>query len=65
MRFSLASLVLRERKVCLIDEIEDGIDAESRREIVSIMKNLSTSKIVMVISHSDIFDSSANKIIEI
>lgn len=65
MRFSLASVLLRERKIYLIDEIEDGIDFESRREIVSIIKNLSTSKIVMIISHSDIFDSTANEIIKI
>lgn len=65
MRFSLASLMLRERKIYLIDEIEDGIDVETRREIVSIIKNISTSKIVMLVSHSEIFDSSASNIIEI
>lgn len=65
IRFSLASNLLRERRIYFIDEIEDGIDAESRKLILNILSELSKTKIVVVVSHSDLFDAKAKSIIKI
>ena len=63
VRFSLASNLLRERKIYLIDEIEDGIDSESRTLVMSILSELSNTKIVVVVSHSNLFDNVARSVI--
>ena len=65
IRFSIASNLLRERKIYLIDEVEDGIDTESRTLILSMLEELAFSKIVVVVSHSSLFDRVAKSIIEI
>lgn len=65
IRFVLASNLLRERKIYLIDEIEDGIDTESRGLILNILSELSKTKIVVLVSHSEFFDSKAKSIIRI
>lgn len=62
MRFALISNLARNRKIYLIDEIEDGVDAESRAEVFSLLTTLSREKIVLVVSHTTLFDDRAEKI---
>lgn len=56
LRFGLLANLVREKKIYLIDEIEEGIDRDSRNEILTLLKELSLNKIVMLVSHSHFFD---------
>ncbi len=56
MRFSLLGNLARDRKIYLVDEIEDGVDAESREKVFSLLKDLSRSRLVVVVSHTSLFD---------
>ncbi len=63
LRFSLARNLIQDRNIYLVDEMEDGIDEENRKLVVSIIEKLSTEKLVIVASHTSIFDSIAKKTI--
>lgn len=56
MRFSLLGNLIRDRKIYLVDEIEDGVDAESRKKVFSLLKDLAEERLVVVVSHTALFD---------
>ncbi len=57
MRFSLLGNLIRDRKIYLVDEIEDGVDAESRKKVFSLLKDLAEERLVVVVSHTSLFDN--------
>ncbi len=56
IRFALASALSRERKIYLFDEIESGIDVSSKEMLRKTIAQLSKSKLVIIVSHSNLFD---------
>jgi len=57
MRFSLLGNLIRDRKIYLVDEIEDGIDAESRKKVFSLLRDKAEERLVVVVSHTALFDN--------
>ncbi len=62
MRFSLLGNLIRERKIYLVDEIEDGIDKESREKVFSLLKRLAEERLVVVVSHTSLFDDDGTSV---
>lgn len=62
MRFSLLGNLIRERKIYLVDEIEDGIDKESREKVFSLLKRLAKERLVVVVSHTSLFDDDGTSV---
>ncbi len=50
-RLALARSLLLDPKVYIFDEATSNIDCESEEQIMSVVKNLSKEKIVVLISH--------------
>jgi ATP-binding cassette subfamily B protein len=58
----LARIYYRNSKIILLDEISANLDTEMSSILVQSIKNLSKDKIIIIIDHSDLFNSISNNI---
>jgi ABC-type multidrug transport system fused ATPase/permease subunit len=63
-RICIARSLLKDASVYLFDEITSSLDAESERQIVEVIRNLSLNHTVIVISHKLSTFKYADKILE-
>lgn len=64
-RISLARTIIKDSKIVLLDEPTSSLDSVTEAKIVSTVEHLSKNKVVLVVSHSHMFDSIAEKLIYI
>jgi ATP-binding cassette subfamily B protein len=63
-RLAFARAILREPELFIFDEATANLDAETESKIIDIVRELSSNKIIVVISHKDSFDSLAKMKLE-
>ena len=64
-RLGLARLMYSGARIWLLDEVTAGLDDLNTFEIMSMLKHLSTSRIILVVTHSDKVSAQANQIIKV
>lgn len=64
-RLLLARALLQNFDVLLIDEIENSIDLNSKKKILSLLKEVSKKKIVILVSHDIEADAYADRVFQI
>lgn len=62
IRFALARNLLRNKPIYLFDEVDDGIDLDSKKKLLEIIEELAKKSIVIVVSHSNLFDGVAKEL---
>lgn len=62
-RIALAMCIVKDTPIILLDEITSALDKESKNIIHRILKEMSKSKIIIVISHDDYIIQQADQIL--
>ena len=64
-RLAIIRCILMEREIIILDEPISSLDKTNTEEIKNIIKNLKNNVTFLIISHIDVFDDIADRIIEI
>lgn len=64
-RLALARCLIQNAEVILFDEIENAMDSETASSLFDILKDLKTKKLILMITHNEIYDEIATDIIKL
>lgn len=64
-RISIARTLLSKADILLLDEADSKLDEETKLCLIDILKDLKSTKLIIAVTHSSLFDMIADEILTI